>query len=93
VTRLLVAWRCGDEHALERLIPLVYRELHRVAKAAMRGERTGHTLEPTALVNEAYLRLFDLRRLKWQDRAHFLAVSARPMRQILLITPRKWSRE
>lgn len=80
----MVAWRCGDEIAFERLIPLVYRELHRVARAAMRGERTGHTLEPTALVNEAYLRLVDLRRLNWQDRAHFLAVSARLMRQILI---------
>jgi RNA polymerase sigma factor (TIGR02999 family) len=80
----LVEWRRGDEHALDRLIPLVYRELHRVARAAMRGERAGHTLEPTALVNEAYMRLVDLRRLNWHDRAHFLAVSARLMRQILI---------
>jgi RNA polymerase sigma factor (TIGR02999 family) len=84
VTALLVAWRNGDQRALERLIPLVHRELRRVARAAMRGERTDHTLEPTALVNEAYIRLAGLRRLNWQDRAHFLAVSARVMRQILI---------
>ena len=79
-----MAWRRGDANALDRLIPLLYRELHRIAKAAMRGERQGHTLKPTALVNEAYLRLVDFRRLEWQDRAHFLAVSARLMRQILI---------
>ena len=84
MTGLLVAWRRGDEQALERLLPLVYRELHRAARAAMRGERSGHTLEPTALINEAYLRLVDLRQLDWQDRAHFLAVSARLMRRILI---------
>ena len=84
MTGLLVAWRRGDEQALERLLPLVYRELHRAARAAMRGERSGHTLEPTALINEAYLRLVDLRQLDWRDRAHFLAVSARLMRRILI---------
>lgn len=84
MTGLLLAWRRGDEHALEQLIPLVYGELRRVARAAMRGERPGHSLEPTALVNETYMKLVDLRRLNWQDRAHFLAVSARLMRQILI---------
>ena len=84
VTGLLLAWRRGDQDALDRLIPLVHRELRRVARAVMRGERKGHTLEPTALVNEAYLRLVDLRRLEWQDRAHFLAVAARLMRRILI---------
>jgi RNA polymerase sigma-70 factor, ECF subfamily len=69
---LLVAWRRGDEQALERLLPLVYRELHRAARAAMRGERSGHTLEPTALINEAYMRLVDIRQLDCRDRAHFL---------------------
>jgi RNA polymerase sigma factor (TIGR02999 family) len=83
VTGLLTAWRRGDADALEQLIPLVHAELLRVAKAAMRVERDGHTLEPTALVNEAYMRLVNLR-LDWQDRAHFLAVSARLMRRILI---------
>jgi RNA polymerase sigma factor (TIGR02999 family) len=80
----LLAWRGGDEHALERLIPLLHRELRRIARALMRGERKGHTLEPTALVNEAYLRLVDVQRIAWRDRAHFLAVAARLMRRILI---------
>jgi RNA polymerase sigma factor (TIGR02999 family) len=80
----LLAWRGGDEHALERLIPLLHRELRRIARALMRGERSCHTLEPTALVNEAYLRLVDVRRIEWRDRAHFLSVAARLMRRILV---------
>jgi RNA polymerase sigma-70 factor, ECF subfamily len=84
VTGLLLAWRRGDARALEQLIPLVHRELRRIAKAVMRGERQNHTLEPTALVNEAYLRLVELGRIEWQDRAHFLAVAARLMRRVLI---------
>lgn len=84
VTELLVAWRAGDESALERLIPLVHDELHRLARRQMRRERDGHTLQTTALVNEAYLRLVDLSGVRWQDRAHFFAMSARLMRRILV---------
>jgi len=84
VTQLLKAWTTGDEHALEKLTPLVYRQLHRVAQRCMAGERSGHTLQTTALVNEVYLRLVDCRRVNWQDRAHFFAVSAQLMRRILI---------
>jgi len=84
VTELLVAWGQGDESALARLMPLVQDELHRLARREMRGERPGHTLQTTALVNEAYLRLIDARRVRWQDRAHFFALSARIMRRILV---------
>ncbi|MFI5178220.1 MAG: sigma-70 family RNA polymerase sigma factor [Vicinamibacterales bacterium] len=84
VTDLLVAWGGGDESALERLMPLVQEELHRLARREMRGERPGHTLQTTALVNEAYMRLIDARRVRWQDRAHFFALSARIMRRILV---------
>jgi len=84
VTGLLVAWGRGDEAALERLIPMVERELHRIAKRCMAGERPGHSLQATALVNEAYLRLVDVQHVNWQDRAHFLAMSARLMRRILV---------
>lgn len=83
VTGLLLAWGKGDEAAFERLVPLVERELHRIAKRCMAGERAGHSLQATALVNEAYLRLIDVQQIKWQDRAHFLAMSARLMRRIL----------
>jgi RNA polymerase sigma factor (TIGR02999 family) len=69
---------------LDRLIPMVHDELHRLARREMRGERTGHTLQTTALVNEAYLRLIDARRVHWHDRAHFFALSARLMRRILV---------
>jgi RNA polymerase sigma factor (TIGR02999 family) len=79
-----MAWSNGDESALERLIPLVHSELRRLAKRYMRRERPGHTLQTTALVNEAYVRLIDAGRVKWQDRAHFLAISARLMRRILV---------
>lgn len=84
ITGLLLQWGQGDEAALERLIPLVYRELHRIAKRCMAGERGDHSLQATALVNEAYLRLVDAKEVAWQDRAHFLAVSARVMRRILV---------
>jgi RNA polymerase sigma factor (TIGR02999 family) len=84
ITRLLQAWSSGDEDALNRLTPLVYDQLHRVARRYMANERSGHVLQTTALVNEAYLRLFDCRELKWQDRAHFFAVCAQLMRRILI---------
>jgi RNA polymerase sigma factor (TIGR02999 family) len=81
---LLLKWGQGDETALARLIPLVQRELHQIARRYMRGERAGHTLQATALVNEAYVRLVDARDVAWRDRAHFLAVAARVMRRILV---------
>jgi RNA polymerase sigma factor (TIGR02999 family) len=84
VTKLLRAWSDGDEKAMARLLPLVQPELHRLAKQYLRGERPGHTLQTTALVNEAYLRLIDARKVRWQDRAHFFGLSARLMRQILV---------
>jgi RNA polymerase sigma factor (TIGR02999 family) len=84
VTHLLQAWSDGDEAALDKLMPLVYRELHRLAERYMAGERPGHTLQTTALVNEAYLRLVDVREVSWQNRAHFFAVSAQFMRRILV---------
>jgi RNA polymerase sigma factor (TIGR02999 family) len=84
ITRLLKAWARGDSDALDRLTPLVYQQLHRMARAYMRRERPGHTLQATALVNEAFVRLVDSRDLDWTDRAHFFAVCARVMRRILV---------
>ena len=84
VTQLLAAWSSGDEAALEALTPLVHQELHRLAGRYMAGERPGHILQATALVNEAYIRLVDGKSVQWHDRAHFLAVSARVMRHILV---------
>ncbi len=84
ITGLLAAWGGGDESALERLTPLVYDELHRLAHRYMSRERPGHTLQTTALVNEAYLRLVNWREVRWQNRAHFFAVSAQMMRRILV---------
>jgi RNA polymerase sigma factor (TIGR02999 family) len=84
ITELLLAWSEGEQDALRKLAPLVYGELHRLAHHYMAGERTGHTLQSTALVNEAYLRLVDSSRVKWQNRAHFFAVSAQLMRRILV---------
>ena len=81
---LLRAWTDGDTSALERLTPIVYGELHRLARRHMRRERPGHSLQTTALVNEAYMRLVDYTRMQWQDRAHFFAVSAQLMRRILV---------
>ena len=77
ITQLLQAWRQGDERALEKLTPQVYRELHRAAKGCMARERDGHTLQTTALINELYLRLSDLKLIDWQNRAHFFALCAR----------------
>ena len=84
VTQLLRAWSAGEPGALEKLTPLVYKELHRLAKRQMAQERSGHTLQTTALLNEAYLRLVDSRHLSWQSQAHFFAVSAQVMRHILV---------
>jgi RNA polymerase sigma factor (TIGR02999 family) len=84
ITELLRAWSDGDDGALARLTPLVEAELRRLARSYMRRERRGHTLQPTALVNEAFLRLTDARQVRWQDRAHFLGISARLMRRVLV---------
>ena len=84
VTALLQAWRAGDEQALAAMMPIVHDELRKLARRSMAGERPDHTLQATALVNEAYLRLVDLKRIQWQDRAHFFAMSARLMRRILV---------
>jgi RNA polymerase sigma-70 factor, ECF subfamily len=84
VSALLRAWREGDQSALERLAPIVYDELHRLARRYMNRERSGHSLQTTALVNEAYMRLVDYRRMQWQNRAHFFAVAAQLMRRILV---------
>jgi RNA polymerase sigma-70 factor (ECF subfamily) len=84
VTDLLRAWNRGDQQALEQLIPLVEAELRRMARAYMARERREHTLQPTALVNEAFLRLTDAQRIRWQDRAHFLGIAARLMRRVLV---------
>jgi RNA polymerase sigma-70 factor, ECF subfamily len=84
ITQMLRAWTAGDQQALEKLTPLVHRELHRVARRYMAGERPGHTLQTTALVNEVYLRLVDCGQVNWHDRAHFFAVSAQLMRRILV---------
>jgi RNA polymerase sigma-70 factor (ECF subfamily) len=84
ITQLLQAWRQGDERALDRLTPQVYRELHRAARRCIARERNGHTLQTTALINELYLRLSDLKLIDWQNRAHFFALCARQMRRILI---------
>ena len=84
VTSLLVAWSEGDDTALALLVPKVYAELHRLAHHQMRAERSGRTLQTTALVHEAYLRLVDTRRVRWESRAHFLAVAAQAMRRVLV---------
>ena len=84
VTAMLLAWGDGDENALASLTPLVYNELHRLASAYMRREDAGHTLQATALVNEAYIKLVDSSRVRWQNRAHFFAVAAQLMRRILV---------
>ena len=84
VTRLLIAWGNGDQAALDELLPLVYQELHRLAARHLGRERGGHTLQTTALVHEAYLRLIDQKEVQWQNRAHFFAVAATLMRRILV---------
>ncbi|HEU4479747.1 MAG TPA: sigma-70 family RNA polymerase sigma factor [Pyrinomonadaceae bacterium] len=84
ITQLLINWGKGDQAALERLMPLVYSELRRLASNYLRRERAEHTLQPTALVNEAYLKLVDQRNAKWQNRAHFFGIAAQLMRRILV---------
>jgi RNA polymerase sigma factor (TIGR02999 family) len=84
VTQLLLDWSDGDHEALNRLMPLVYQELKRMARYYMRRERADHTLQTSALVNEAYIRLVDYKKMRWQDRAHFFAVAAQAMRRILV---------
>jgi RNA polymerase sigma factor (TIGR02999 family) len=88
ITRLLVAWRNGDETALSALMPFVYDELRRLAHRHMRKEREGHTLQTTALIHEAYMRLGDYREVNWQERAQFFAISAKLMRRILIESAR-----
>ena len=83
VTQMLEKWRDGDPEVLERLMPLVYGQLHRIAKGYMRHERDDHTLQPTALVNEVYMRLLNQRKITWNDRGHFFTFAARMMRNIL----------
>lgn len=89
VTQLLLEWTGGDRAALDRLMPLVYEELRRLAGGYLHRERRDHTLQPTALVHEAFLRLVDQRRIQWQSRAHFLALAATLMRQLLISHARK----
>jgi RNA polymerase sigma factor (TIGR02999 family) len=89
VTALLLAWGEGDKGALEQLIPIVHQELRRIARRYMAGERPNHTLQASALVNEAYLKLVDIQRIQWRNRAHFLAVTARLMRQVLVDSARR----
>jgi RNA polymerase sigma factor (TIGR02999 family) len=89
VTQLLHKWSAGDADALEQLTPIIYSELHRIAKRCMNRERADHTLQTTALVNEAYLRLIDWKTAKWENRAHFFGVSAQLMRRILVDFARK----
>lgn len=84
ITELLTAWGAGDSAALDQLVAALYDELHRLARRCMAGERARHSLQPTALVNEAYLRLIDTRRVQWQNREHFLAMAARQMRRVLV---------
>ena len=88
VSKLLQAWGQGDEAALNQLLPLVHTELHRLARRYMFGERAGHTLQTTALVNEAYLRLLKSQQVNWQSRAHFFAIAAQMMRRILVDSAR-----
>ena len=84
VTALLIEWTRGETAAMDKLLPLVHGELRRLAKRQMAGERPGHVLQATALVNEVYLKLIDIRRVEWQDRAHFFAMAARLMRRVLV---------
>jgi RNA polymerase sigma factor (TIGR02999 family) len=83
-TALLLAWGRGDSDALDRLVPIVYEELRRLARRHLRRERVGHTLQATALVNEAYLRLIEVKHVQWQNRAHFFAMASRVMRRVLV---------
>ena len=98
VTALLLAWRRDDPHALDELVPLVYRELRRLAHRQMKQQSPGHVLQTTALIHEACLRLLDASRVPWNDRTHFVAVAARVMRRVLVeeVSPdtvtRNWKR-
>src|SRR5215813_4153603 len=92
ITQLLLIWSKGDSSALDQLIPLVYPELKRIARAYMRHESPAHTLQTSALINEAYLRLVNQQPVQWQDRAHFFAVAAQIMRHILVDHARKYRR-
>jgi len=92
VTQLLIEWSKGSEEAFERLAPLVYQELRKIARSHMRRERQDHTLQPTALVNEAYLRLVDQQRVEWRSRVHFYGIAAKMMRRILVDHARKRQR-
>jgi RNA polymerase sigma factor (TIGR02999 family) len=92
ITQLLAAWREGDQAALERLTSAVYQELHRLAARYMAGERPGHVLQPTALVNETYLRLVDWKQVEWQNRAHFFGIAAQLMRRVLVDVARTRNR-
>lgn len=89
ITRLLIAWRNGETAALDDLMPLVHRELKRIARNFMRRQRVGHTLQTTALVNEAFVRLVDSDKVNWQDRSHFYAISAQLMRRVLVDAARR----
>ena len=89
ITHMLRDWGSGDTDALERLTPLVYQELHRLARGYMLNERPGHTLQTTALINEAFIRLIDWKNVEWQNRAHFFGMASRVMRQILVDYARK----
>ena len=93
ITGLLLDWGKGDRSALDELVPLVYKELRRMAHKYMRREREGNTLQSSALVNEAYIRLVDVNRIQWQDRAHFFAIAAQIMRQILVDRARSRHRD
>lgn len=84
VTQLLIDWNAGDKTALEKLLPMIYQELHLLASRYLRRERPNHTIQATALVNEAYLRLIDQKQVQWQNRAHFFAIAAQMMRRILI---------
>jgi RNA polymerase sigma factor (TIGR02999 family) len=92
ISQLLNAWGNGNQEALEKLLPLVYDELHRLAARYMRGENPGHTLQTSALVNEAYIKLIDQKNVRWQNRAHFFGIAAQLMRRILVDHARKHAR-
>src|SRR5215831_3013736 len=93
ITQLLIAWKTGDQQAFEELAPILQQELHRIASYYMAGERPGHVLQATALVNEAYLKLIDCKNVEWQNRAQFFAIASQIMRHILVDYARSQHRE